>query len=344
MTSGHYDKYKDNMFMLEDKHSDVVEKQDGIDNEAEQHKLRFSFKPMNCPSHCIIFKKMNLSYRELPIRLADFGVLHRNEFHGALTGLSRVRNFCQDDAHIFCRFQQIEKELNDMIDLILYVYEKFGMSCEVELSTRHVSYIGSLDSWNKAESILKKIITTFDNHEINEGDGAFYGPKLDVTVCDAFNRKHQLATVQLDFNLPERFDLKYDSEVGEDRPVMIHRAILGSIERFISIMLEHGQCNIPLFVSPRQVAILTLNNSEDIVNYAKQVKKQMSKNSMLKHIDIIYDNTTLQKKIKNTSIMHYNYIVVVGNKEVTDNIINVRSSSSRLMQLSVDDFMESLQC
>ncbi len=292
----------------------------------------------NCPSHCLLFNKMSLSYRDLPIRLADFGVLHRNEVHGALTGLTRVRRFCQDDAHIFCRMSQIEEEIKGVIDFIKYIYDKFEMKFSVGLSTRPEQYIGDLENWNKAEEILKNIISTFDNHHINEGDGAFYGPKLDFTVIDTLNRKHQLATIQLDFNLPERFNLEFKAEEGYERPVMIHRAILGSIERFIAILLESKQGDIPFFVSPRQIAILTVNDSEDLIEYAKEIKKEFNQHH-IKYVDYIDDKETISKKILNTEVLHYNYIIVLGKKELKNNTINVRG----IGEIKLEDFINKLK-
>ena len=315
----------------------ICEKHKNHNCENDEVDRQFSLKAMNCPSHCILFDKMSLSYRDLPIRLADFGVLHRNEVHGALTGLTRVRRFCQDDAHIFCRISQIEEEIKGVIDFIKYVYDKFEMKFSVGLSTRPEKYIGDLEIWNKAESILKDIITVFDDYHINEGDGAFYGPKLDFTVIDTLNRKHQLATIQLDFNLPERFNLKYKSEDSYERPVMIHRAILGSIERFIAILLESKQGKIPFFVSPRQVAILTINDSEDLVNYAYEIKKKLN-DANIKYIDYIDEKETIPKKILNAEILHYNYIIVLGKKELANKTINVRS----IGEIKIDDFINKI--
>lgn len=328
-TSGHWHKYKENMF--------VIEKHQNHHCENEQVERQFSLKAMNCPSHCLLFNKMSLSYRDLPIRLADFGVLHRNEVHGALTGLTRVRRFCQDDAHIFCRMSQIEEEIKGVIDFIKYIYDKFEMKFSVGLSTRPEQYIGDIANWNKAEEILKGIISNFENHHINEGDGAFYGPKLDFTVIDTLNRKHQLATIQLDFNLPERFNLEFKAEEGYERPVMIHRAILGSIERFIAILLESKQGDIPFFVSPRQIAILTVNDAEDLVDYANKIKKEFNQHN-IKYVDFIDEKETISKKILNTEVLHYNYIVVLGKKELKNNTINVRGMG----EIKLEDFIKKI--
>jgi len=292
----------------------------------------------NCPGHCLMFKHMNLSYRDLPLRLADFGVLHRNEFHGALKGLTRVRKFSQDDAHIFCRMSQIEQEISNTIAFIKFVYGKFNMKFIAGLSTRPEQYLGTVELWDKVEGILKNVLDkNFEKYDINDGDGAFYGGKIDFKVLDALGREHQLATIQLDFNLPERFKLEFKSEEGYEQPVMIHRAIFGSIERFIGILLESGQGKIPLFVSPRQVAILTVNDNNDMVDYAFIVKDKLNK-SGIKYVDVIDEKDTISKKILNTEVLHYNYIVVVGNKEIKNNTINVRG----LGEMSHDDFINKL--
>eukprot|EP00834_Sanchytrium_tribonematis_P000841 NODE_17_length_48642_cov_1.199349.p5 type:complete len:565 gc:universal NODE_17_length_48642_cov_1.199349:1659-3353(+) len=221
-TSGHWQNYQENMFSFD------VEKE------------KFALKPMNCPGHCLMFKYRDRSYRELPLRLADFGVLHRNEYSGALSGLTRVRRFQQDDAHIFCTVAQIKQEMIGCLEFLQKVYGIFGFTFELKLSTRPEKYLGEIETWNEAENLLKTALDEFGKTwTLNEGDGAFYGPKIDITVRDALQRAHQCATIQLDFQLPQRFGLEYRSENGMDRPVMIHRAILGSVERMFAILLEH---------------------------------------------------------------------------------------------------------
>ena len=332
-TSGHWDKYKENMFIIE-KHPN----HNSLEKNEKNQTYQLSCKAMNCPSHCLMFKHMNLSYRDLPLRLADFGVLHRNEFHGALKGLTRVRKFSQDDAHIFCRMDQIEKEISNTIDFIKFVYGKFNMKFTAGLSTRPEQYLGTVELWDKVEGILKDVLDkNFEKYDINDGDGAFYGGKIDFKVLDALGREHQLATIQLDFNLPERFKLEFRSEDGYEQPIMIHRAIFGSIERFIGILLESGQGKIPLFVSPRQVAILTINDNKDMVDYALSIKDRLNK-SGIKFVDVIDEKDTISKKILNAEVLHYNYIVVIGNKEIKNNNVNVRG----LGEMSHDDFINKL--
>jgi len=215
--TGHWDKYKENMFCIECEDNDK-------DQTNPEISRQFAMKPMNCGGHCLMFKHMNLSYRDLPLRLADFGVLHRNEIHGSLRGLTRVRKFCQDDAHIFCKLDQIEQEIQGVIEFMKKIYKDFELDLTVGLSTRPEKYIGNKELWDQAELVLKKIINSFPSYTINDGDGAFYGPKLDFTVKDTLGRLHQLGTIQLDFNLPERFNLTFRDLDGQDiQPVMIHR-------------------------------------------------------------------------------------------------------------------------
>ncbi|KAF5746625.1 threonine--tRNA ligase mitochondrial [Tripterygium wilfordii] len=256
-TSGHAANYKENMFLIE------IEKQE------------FGLKPMNCPGHCVMFRHRVRSYRELPLRLADFGVLHRNEASGALTGLTRVRRFQQDDAHIFCRESQIKDEVRHVLEFIDYAYRVFGFNYELKLSTRPEKYLGDLATWDKAEAALTEALNEFGKPwQMNEGDGAFYGPKIDISVSDALNRKFQCATLQLDFQLPQRFDLEYsaEDEAKRERPVMIHRAILGSVERMFAILLEHYKGKWPFWLSPRQAIVCPI--SEKSQPYALQKLKE----------------------------------------------------------------------
>ncbi|CAH1756924.1 12642_t:CDS:10 [Entrophospora sp. SA101] len=256
--SGHLQNYEENMFCFD------IEKE------------KFALKPMNCPGHCLLFKHRDRSYRELPMRLADFGVLHRNELSGALSGLTRVRRFQQDDAHIFCREDQIEEEINSALEFLKHVYGIFGFTFQLRLSTRPEKYLGKVETWEFAEKKLETALNRFgDPWGINPGDGAFYGPKIDITVSDALKRKHQCATLQLDFQLPERFNLEYRTQTVDDaehsyaRPVMIHRAILGSVERMIAILTESFGGKWPFWLSPRQVMVIPVANS--FSDYVKKV-------------------------------------------------------------------------
>jgi threonyl-tRNA synthetase len=309
--SGHYPKYKENMFELK------CEDQD------------FALKPMNCPGHCLMFNNRLRSYRELPIRFADFGVLHRNELSGALTGLTRVRRFQQDDAHIFCTNEQIKSEIKSALNFMSDVYGIFGFEFDLELSTRPEKFIGDIEQWNHAEKQLEEVLNEYKevtncNWKLNPGDGAFYGPKIDIHVKDALKRSHQCATIQLDFQLPskERFDLSYVSETGENKhPVIIHRAILGSVERMMAILIENYAGKWPFWLSPRQVIILPISNKNH--DYAHQIQKIISESGF--YVDVDDSDNTISKKILNAQLAQYNYILTVGKKEEELNSVNVRT-------------------
>ncbi|OZJ06630.1 Threonine--tRNA ligase, cytoplasmic [Bifiguratus adelaidae] len=306
--SGHLQNYKENMFCLD------------VDKEE------FALKPMNCPGHCLMFGHTERSYRDLPIRLADFGVLHRNEASGALSGLTRVRRFQQDDAHIFCRQDQIEEEISNCFEFMKHIYGIFGYKFHMKLSTRPEKYIGSLEVWNDAEDRLKRGLEKFGvDWWIDEGDGAFYGPKIDVTIEDALHRKHQCATIQLDYNLPERFDLTYrtgenTSEEAKSRPVIIHRAILGSVERQMGILIEHFKGKWPFWLSPRQVMVVPVTQA--FFGYAQEVADAILQENM--YVDVDLSDNTLNKKIRNAEIAQYNFVLVVGGEEQSTRSVNVR--------------------
>ncbi|KAL5702594.1 threonine--tRNA ligase [Ranunculus cassubicifolius] len=321
-TSGHAAKYKDNMFTFQ------VENQE------------FGLKPMNCPGHCLMFDYRARSYRELPLRFADFGVLHRNEASGALTGLTRVRSFHQDDAHIFCREPQIKEEVRNVLDFIQYAYDIFGFTFELELSTRPEKYLGEVETWDKAEEALKEALNGFGRPwKINEGDGAFYGPKIDIGVFDALKRKFQCATLQLDFQLPQRFNLSYSAEdTGKrERPVMIHRAILGSVERMIAILLEHYRGKWPFWLSPRQCIICPV--SEKFQAYAQQVYGLIHNAGY--YVDVDVTDRQIGKKIREALLAQYNYIIVVGEEEVASHKVCVRARNKDVLtKMSCADLLE----
>ncbi|CAI0463105.1 unnamed protein product [Linum tenue] len=304
-TSGHAANYRDNMFLLN------IEKQE------------FGLKPMNCPGHCLMFQYRVRSYRELPIRMADFGALHRNEASGALTGLTRVRRFQQDDAHIFCREDQIKDEVRGVLDFIDYAYKIFGFTYELKLSTRPEQFLGEVETWDKAEAALTEALNEFGKAwQINEGDGAFYGPKIDISVSDALNRKFQCATLQLDFQLPDRFKLEFsaEDETKLERPVMIHRAILGSVERMFAILLEHYKGKWPFWLSPRQAIVCPV--SAKSVDYAKQVRDRIHQAGYYADADIT--DRKIQKKVREAQLAQYNYILVVGEEEANTGQVSVR--------------------
>lgn len=303
--SGHWDHFADDMFHLEGKE-------------------RLSLKPMNCPGHCLIYKNSNVSWRDLPLRYAEFGVLHRNEASGNLTGLFRVRRFQQDDAHIFCTQDQISSEIAKTIDFIKFIYSQFAFKCEFSLSTRPQPYMGELSLWNEAETALRQVLEN-SGHEwkLKEGDGAFYGPKIDVTLTDSLLRPHQCATIQLDFQLPIKFDLTYNCQDGsKQRPVMIHRAILGSVERFMAIILENFKGNLPFWLSPRQIRIVSV--AETFYDYACSVRDQLHEADL----EVVLESDsgqTLSKKVKMAWENHYKFLFVVGQKESTNNSVTVRT-------------------
>ncbi|XP_020270441.1 threonine--tRNA ligase, mitochondrial 1 [Asparagus officinalis] len=320
-TSGHAANYKENMFVFE------IEKQE------------FGLKPMNCPGHCLMFEHRVRSYRELPLRLADFGVLHRNELSGALSGLTRVRRFQQDDAHIFCMESQIKDEVKSVLDFISYAYKIFGFTFDLELSTRPEKYLGDIETWDKAEDALKEALNEFGKPwQINEGDGAFYGPKIDIGVFDALKRKFQCATLQLDFQLPDRFQLSYaaDDQGKTGRPVMIHRAILGSVERMLAILLEHYKGKWPFWLSPRQAIVFPVSKKNN--DYALQVRDQIHQAGYFVDVDVT--GKTIEKKVRDYQMAQYNYILVVGEKEATSGQVSVRvRDNDKLTVMSMEDLL-----
>ena len=308
--SGHLANYKENMFIFQ------CEKED------------FGMKPMNCPGHCVMFGSRPRSYRELPLRLADFGVLHRNEFSGALHGLTRVRRFQQDDAHIFCTQEQIQQEVAGALDFLSYVYGLFGFEFQLNLSTRPEKFLGDIDTWNQAEKALSDCLDAMGKTwKLNPGDGAFYGPKIDIQVMDALKRKHQCATIQLDFQLPIRFKLQYQSDTQNEfrRPVIIHRAILGSVERMMAILCEHTGGKWPFWLSPRQAVVVPV--SAVYFPYAHQVQATLWAAGF--YVDVDVSNHTIAKKVLQGQMDGYNFILVVGAKEQAENTVNVRERDEK---------------
>lgn len=335
-TSGHWQHYQDDMFrvQIKDDSADPIPLADKTPDgkplppgePKDKDKGVFALKPMNCPGHCLMFRDEERSYRELPWRVADFGVLHRNEASGALSGLTRVRKFQQDDTHIFCTNEQVQQEIEALFDFMKHVYGLFGFPFKFKLSTRPEGYMGTIEEWDSAESRLKQALQNFrgDDWELNEGDGAFYGPKIDITIQDALMREYQCATIQLDFQGPQNFKLEYrtgesSEEVskqeneardpkapapGMARPVMIHRAIVGSFERFIAILCEHFGGKWPFWLSPRQVLVIpVMKGAED---YVREIQTIFHKARM--YVDIDVSGNTLQKKIRSGQLAQYNFI------------------------------------
>lgn len=323
--SGHWEHYSENMFTVT----------------CEPH--TYALKPMNCPAHCLMFEQRVRSWRELPLRWADFGALHRNEHSGALGGLTRVRRFCQDDAHIFCTPEQLESEITACLEFVRSVYRVFGFSFHCLLSTRPTPCLGEPELWDSAEMQLERSLQEFGEHwELNPGDGAFYGPKIDIQIRDAIGRQHQCATIQLDFQLPIRFNLQY---VGVDglmhRPVMVHRAVLGSLERMIAILAENFGGKWPFWLSPAQVMVVPVGGDSE--QYAQQVVRKLKEAGFMADVDDDH-GATLNKKIRSAQLAQYNYIFVVGEKERVSESVNVRTRAGKqLGQRSLEEVMRSLR-
>jgi threonyl-tRNA synthetase len=295
--SGHYDNYKENMYFTE----------------VEGREM--AVKPMNCPSHCLLYAETKRSYRDLPLRLADFGRLHRYERSGVTAGLTRVRSFSQDDAHIFCAPEQIEAEVATVMEMIVHTYDLFGFpERRIYLGTRPERSIGSAEAWERAERTLTHVLERRGvAFELHAGDGAFYGPKIDFCVLDAMRREWQLGTVQLDFSLPERFDLHFvNSEGRDERPVMIHRALLGSIERFMAILIEHCAGDFPLWLAPVQVRLITITDQQHA--YAERVLAELRRAGLRAESDL--RNEKLGYKIREAELEKVPIVLVIGDKEV----------------------------
>jgi len=360
MTSGHYQNYKDDMY--------------SVHIEGEEWNL----KPMNCPGHFLMFDQRVRSYKELPMRYADFGVLHRNESSGALTGLTRVRRFQQDDGHIFIRPDQIQDEVLRCVDFLQYIYDVFGFEASFALSTRPKKAIGSRELWDYAEKQLKEVLqATGLPWSLNPGDGAFYGPKIDIRLQDTMKRKHQCGTIQLDFCAPIRFNLQYRTDTASDegeeskdadkaefegaveknekgeviwkegrlkagfeRPVVVHRAILGSVERMSAILMEHYGGKWPFWLSPRQVFVIPV--AAGFNDYATWLVRQLSVHGFYAEADV--SGKTLQKKVREGQLAQWNYIVVLGDKEVAARAVNVRQRDVEkpLGMFSIEDFVAKL--
>ena len=323
--SGHYDHYKDNMYFTY-----IDEREFGV-------------KPMNCPSHTLIYASKKRSYRDLPLRVADFGRLHRYEKSGVTAGLTRVRSFSQDDAHIFCTPEQIEGEVNSLLDMLREVYHRFNFEdLEVFLSTRPDQYLGALETWERAEAALAASLEKRDvAYEISEGDGAFYGPKIDFVVKDAMKRGWQLGTVQLDFSMPERFDLGYISPAGAvERPVMIHRAILGSIERFMALLIEHTGGAFPLWLAPVQSRVVTVTDQHN--PYAAAVRDTLRADGW--RVELDDRNEKLGFKIREAQVAKIPYALVIGDKEVQNGTLSARKrGGENLPAMPVEAFLDRLR-
>ena len=331
VTSGHYAKYGKDSFQP------IHTPQEGEE---------FMLKPMNCPHHCEIYRSAPRSYKDLPLRFAEFGTVYRYEQSGELHGLTRVRGFTQDDAHLFCRQDQLQEEFEKVIDLILYVFktlhfDKFTAQVSLRDPNNPTKYIGSDENWEKAEKgIIEAAKKKGLPYVVETGEAAFYGPKLDFMVKDAIGRSWQLGTIQVDYNLPERFQLEYIGADGEKhRPVMIHRAPFGSLERFVAVLLEHTAGHLPLWLTPDQIKVLPV--SEKYTEYAKKVVNLLNNSELRASIDD--RNETLGKRIRETSLKRVPVLVIVGEKEVADNTVSVRREGVDQGSMTVEGFIKYIQ-
>ena len=323
--SGHIDHYRENMFFIKKENEDDDQ---------------FIVKPMNCPFHIMIYQANRYSYRSLPLRMAELGTVYRKEKSGALSGLTRVQGFTQDDAHIFCTPEQLVDEINAIIDFVADTMKIFNMDFEVELSTRPESYVGELANWDLAEAGLKEAMDKRGMaYEINEGDGAFYGPKIDFKVKDALGRTWQCATIQLDFNLPERFEIKYQDKDGQMKtPVMLHRVIFGSMERFHGILIEHFAGAFPMWLAPTQVCVVPIAERHN--DYAKQVYDKLLAAGVRAKLDDRSESMgyKIREALQGNKIP---YVLVMGDKEIEENQVAVRIRGiGEAGKLSVDEFVQ----
>ena len=319
--SGHFENYRENMYFTK------------VDD------VEYGIKPMNCLSHIMVYRSTIRSYRDLPLRYFELGTVCRHEKSGVLHGLMRVREFTQDDAHIFLRQDQLHQEILNIIEFVRDVMAIFNFQYEMEISTRPEKYIGTLEDWEKAEGALKEVLDSQNlPYDINEGDGAFYGPKIDVKLKDAIGRKWQCATIQCDFALPERFDLYYmDSDGKRKRPVMLHRVILGALERFMGVLIEHYGGRFPVWLAPVQAIIMTITDEQE--SYARSLHETMIREGVRAELDL--RNEKLGLKIRDGVTQKVPYMVVVGKKEMADGKISVRvRDGGELKDITGRDFIE----
>ncbi len=324
--SGHWAKYKDNIFL------------------SDYEKRVFAVKPMNCPGGMLVYKANPKSYKDLPLRVAELGIVHRQELSGVLGGLFRVIQFTQDDAHIFCTESQLEDEIFRIMELVNEVYSKFGFEYGVELSTRPEKRVGDDKTWDKAENALKKVLQKKGiDFKVNEGDGAFYGPKIDFHLKDSLGRTWQCATIQLDFQMPERFELEYtDKDNTKKRPVMLHRVIFGSLERFIGILIEHTSGRLPTWLAPKQVRVLSFTDRNE--SYAKKIVEFFKAEMPQLRIDVDFRQTTVQAKVKDAELMKIPYVLVVGDREEKSGEVAVRrGGSNQIENMKIEQFISRLK-
>lgn len=323
--SGHWEHYKDNMFL------------------TEFEKRAFAVKPMNCPGAMIVYRSKPRSYKDLPLRIAELGIVHRKELSGVLAGLFRVIQFTQDDAHIFCTEEQFESEIEKIIKLTQKVYKIFGFDYHIELSTRPEKFMGEKEKWDEAEASLEKILKKMKmDYKINRGEGAFYGPKIDFHIKDSLGRSWQTATIQLDFQMAERFSLAYKGKDNKDyTPVMIHRVVYGTLERFIGVLLEHLKGNLPVWLSPIQVRVLSF--TERNVKATKNICKKIAEAGI--RVDMDLSNNTIDYKVREAELQKIPYIIVIGDKEEKSGTIALRTRGARKVKFGakLDKFIEDVK-
>ncbi|MCF7798409.1 threonine--tRNA ligase [Candidatus Woesearchaeota archaeon] len=325
LQSGHWDHYKENMYFTK------------IDSDEEN----FAVKPMNCPAHLLVYKNKMYSYRDLPLRMGEFGLVHRHELSGVLSGLFRVRMFTQDDAHVFCTEEQIKSEVKELIELMNIVYTTFGFDYAMELSTKPEKAMGDPKKWELAETILEEVLNEQEKEwKLNPGDGAFYGPKIDFHIKDALGRSWQCGTIQLDFQMPEKFRLTYEGKDGtKHQPVMLHRAVLGSVERFLGNVIEQFAGKFPLWISPNQIAILPIADRH--LDYAQQVAQEFKVAGLRTEVDA--RSESVNKKVRDAQLSQFNYILVVGDKEAEEKTVNVRKRNNEVLgEKKLDEFKAEL--
>ncbi len=328
--SGHNNFYKESMFPLMH-----------MEEKDKDEKESYQIKPMNCPFHVQIYKSKTRSYRDIPIRYTELGTVYRYEKSGTLHGLTRVRGFTQDDAHVFCSKDQLNSELYSLLNLTMKILKKFEFEkFNIYLSTRPEKRVGSDEVWNIAENSLKGALEKMElDYKIDSGEGVFYGPKIDIKIEDSLKREWQCTTIQVDFNLPERFDMTYINNTGEkERPIMVHRALLGSLERFIGVLLEYHAGNLPLWVSPIQCLVIPIGEEQS--EYAKKVAKQLSSSLRVK---ISLENETLNKRIREAEVMKIPYILVVGGREEKNNSVSVRCNGKDEGVVEISKFLEKVK-
>jgi threonyl-tRNA synthetase len=319
--SGHWEKYRENIFL------------------TQYEGREFAVKPMNCPGGMLVYKNKPKSYKELPLKVSELGIVHRQELSGVLAGLFRVIKFTQDDAHLYCMEEQLEPEINGIIELIGKVYKKFGFEYHVELSTRPEKRIGDEKLWDKAEKVLETILKKRKmNFKVNKGDGAFYGPKIDFHIKDSLGRTWQCATIQLDFAMPERFELEYTTEDNKQkRPVMLHRTVFGSLERFMGVLIEHLNGNFPVWLSPIQCRVLSFTDRN--IKASEKVFEKLKEAGIRADIDL--NSSPISEKVRNAELMKIPYIIVIGDKEEKANNLAVRHRGVKeIKSVKADAFIE----